>query len=141
MILIVAINSNNIIVRYRITMCTYRCRKPPRQQPPQHRLNLSGASGGGGPPRRKLSGYTRPQFAGPMELETLMEEGASPGPGKRDADEPTADDDTRAPLTNGDKARTAQQHSQRQKRLDTMKPDTESSRSSLNLYLAACTGQ
>ncbi|XP_025417239.1 facilitated trehalose transporter Tret1-like isoform X2 [Sipha flava] len=119
-------------------------KKPPKQQPPQHRLNLSGASGGGGPPRRKLSGYTRPQFAGPMELETLMEEGASPDPGRRGADGPTAadDGDTRAPLNNGDKRRAAHQHDQRQRKDDdaaAMKTNTESTRSSINLYLAAFT--
>lgn len=129
-------------------VCCLNRKPPPRQQPPQHRLNLTGASGGGGPPRRKLSGYTRPQFAGPMELETLMEEGASsPGPGRRGADDqPTAaDGDTRAPLTNGDKSCAAQQlHNQHKQRPDdvaAMKMNTEVSRSSLNLYLAACTGQ
>jgi len=110
-------------------------------------LNLSG---GGGPPRRKTSGYARPQFAGPMELETLMEEGASPGPGSREGDAPTADDGTRASLSNGDKAphrhrqQQQQQPQQGQEQLNSaaaMKSNSDSPRSSLNLYLAACTGK
>lgn len=136
-----------IVITFRPLLYAYR--KPPKQQPPQHRLNLSGASGGGGPPRRKLSGYTRPQFAGPMELETLMEEGASPGPDRRGADDPTEDDgDTCAPVANGDKTRAAQQHNQQQQQQKrpvndaaNMKTNNESSRSSINLYLAACTGR
>jgi hypothetical protein len=81
-----------------------------------------------------------------MELETLMEEGASPDPGRRGADGPTAadDGDTRAPLNNGDKRRAAHQHDQRQRKDDdaaAMKTNTESSRSSINLYLAAFTGR
>ncbi|XP_060863974.1 facilitated trehalose transporter Tret1-like isoform X2 [Metopolophium dirhodum] len=122
-------------------------KKPPKPQPQQtHRLNLSG---GGGPPRRKTSGYARPQFAGPMELETLMEEGASPGPGSREGDAPTADDGTRASLSNGDKAphrhrqqQQQQQPQQGQEQLNSaaaMKSNSERPRSSLNLYLAACT--
>lgn len=118
-------------------------RKPPRPQPQQtHRLNLSG---GVGPPRRKTSGYTRPQFAGPMELETLMEEGASPVPGSRDGDASTADDGTRSSLSNGDKAphrHRSQQSQQEQEQLNpaaAMKSNSERPCSSLNLYLAACT--
>lgn len=104
---------------------------PAQQQQQQHRLNLGGSTGGaGGPPRvRKKSGYARPQFAGPMELETLMEEGAVvPG---REGDAPTNavdggddyDDDrctVLAPLTNGDKAQPdvhrQQQQQQQQQR-------------------------
>ncbi|XP_015368914.1 PREDICTED: facilitated trehalose transporter Tret1-2 homolog isoform X2 [Diuraphis noxia] len=118
-------------------------KKPPKPLPQQtHRLNLTG---GGGPPRRKTSGYTRPQFAGPMELETLMEEGASPGPGSREGDAPTADDGTRASLSNGDKAphRHLQEQQRQEQQLDSaaaaMKSNSERPRSSLNLYLAACT--
>ncbi|KAL4143719.1 hypothetical protein QTP88_006014 [Uroleucon formosanum] len=76
-----------------------------------------------------------------MELETLMEEGASPAPGSREGDAPTADDGTRASLSNGDKA--PQHHRQPQQgQLNSaaaMKSNSERPHSSLNLYLAACT--
>lgn len=115
-------------------------RKPPIPQVPQHRLNLSGVSGGGGPPRRKVSGYTRPQFTGPMELETLMEEGAVGG---REGDAQTADDSTRAPLTNGDKVQQQPLDDQQSQKLQLPATMGSSHRpsSQFNLYLAACTGQ
>lgn len=121
--------------------CSFR--NPPKPQPQHHRLNLSGPSGGGGPPRRKKSSYTRPQFAGPMELETLMEEGASPVPGSRDGDVSSASDVTRTPFSNGDKAHQQQLGQSRQQQLtaETMKSNSQRSGSTLNLYLAACTGQ
>lgn len=72
-----------------------------------------------------------------------MEEGASPVPGSRDGDVPTAGDVTRTPLSNGDKAQQQQleQSHQLQFAAGTMKSNSERSGSSLNLYLAACTGQ
>jgi len=82
-----------------------------------------------------------------MELETLMEEGASPGPGSREGDALTADDSTRASLSNGDKApycQLQQQPQQGQEQLKSaaaMKSNAERPSSSLNLYLAACTGK
>ncbi|XP_025205477.1 facilitated trehalose transporter Tret1-like isoform X2 [Melanaphis sacchari] len=116
-------------------------KKPPKPQPQQtHRLNLSG---GGGPPRRKTSGYARPQFTSPMELETLMEEGALPGPGSREGEALTVDDGTRASLSNGDKAPLSHQSLQpQQEELNSsaaMKSNSDRPHSSLNLYLAACT--
>jgi len=80
-----------------------------------------------------------------------MEEGASPGPGSREGDAPTVDDGTRASLSNGDKAphrhrqqQQQQQPQQGQEQLNSaaaMKSNSERPSSSLNLYLAACTGK
>jgi len=153
-------------------MSFYRKPLPRPQQQQQHRLNLGGAAGGGAccPPRsRKKSGYARPQFAGPMELETLMEEGAAPGREEGDA-QSKADGGgggggivgggvgvgcVRAPLTLGDKTqpddrrRRQQQQQQRlrkhsagtTKTAAAMKSNSERPHSVVNLYLAACTGQ
>lgn len=82
-----------------------------------------------------------------MELETLMEEGAGPGPGGREGDAPSADGDdggTRAPQANGDKAqRDTDDKQQTHSTAAAMKPSPGAVRpaSSLNLYLAASTGQ
>jgi len=74
-----------------------------------------------------------------------MEEGASPGPGSREGDALTADDCTRASLSNGDKAPQRQEQQRQEQQLDltaaAMKSNSERPRSSLNLYLAACTGK
>lgn len=124
-------------------------RKPPKPEPQQQhlqRLNfgggggVGGGGGGGGPPRKKSS-YTRPPL---MELETLMEEGAAPLTASADGVGGGGGGDTRAPLANGDDRAPPHDRQQQDRPKSAMKPSSggaDRPHSTLNLMLAACTGQ